>query len=147
MKRLLQLLIIFGIIFMNTTSHAEQATSDVDAVKGPLQSYVRAHETGNADFIRQAFTKDAKVIGYMGGQFISWDLEEYAARFSGKPAEDEALRKRSFEVLDQSADAAVAKVVLDYPSVKFIDYMSLLKINGEWKIVAKSFHAQMKATQ
>jgi hypothetical protein len=38
----------------------------------------------------------------------------------------------------------VGKVVLDYPTVKFADYMSLLKINGEWKIVNKAFHAEMK---
>jgi hypothetical protein len=35
--------------------------------------------------------------------------------------------------------------VLDYPTVKFVDYMTLLKINGEWKIVNKSFYAEPKA--
>jgi hypothetical protein len=144
MKHLLQLLIFSGIIFMNTMSHANQVISEIDAVKAPLKSYIRAHETGNADFIRRAFAKDAKVMGYMGGKFIFWGIEEYAGRFSGKPAEDEAQRKRSFEMLDVTEDAAVAKVVLDYPSVKFTDYMSLLKIDGEWKIVGKSFHAGMK---
>jgi hypothetical protein len=37
-----------------------------------------------------------------------------------------------------------AKVVLDYPTVSFADHMSLLKINGQWKIVSKSFHAVTK---
>jgi Putative lumazine-binding len=143
-KHFLQLLVFSGIIFMSTMSHAGEAISEIDAVKVPLQNYIQAHETGNADFIRRAFTKDAKVMGYMGGNFISWGIEEYAGRFSGRPAEDEAQRKRSFEVLDVTEDAAVAKVVLDYPLVKFSDYMSLLKIDGEWKIVAKSFHAEMK---
>ena len=27
----------------------------------------------------------------------------------------------------------IAEIVLDYPQVKFTDYMSLLKIDGEWK--------------
>jgi Putative lumazine-binding len=144
MKHFLQLLVLSGIIFMSTMSHAGEAISEIDAVKVPLQNYIQGHETGNADFIRRAFTKDAKVMGYMGGNFISWGIEEYTGRFSGRPAEDEAQRKRSFEVLDVTEDAAVAKVVLDYPLVKFSDYMSLLKIDGEWKIVAKSFHAEMK---
>ncbi len=71
-------------------------------------------------------------------------VEQYAGRFSGKPADDESQRNRSVEVLDLTVDAAVAKVVLDYPTIKFVDYMSLLRIDGEWKIVNKSFNAQTK---
>ena len=36
-------------------------------------------------------------------------------------------------MVDVTGDAAVAKVVLDYPSARFTDYMSLLKIGGEWR--------------
>jgi Putative lumazine-binding len=144
MKRILLLMLFIGIFFMSATNHANESISELDTVKTPLQNYIRAQETGNADFIRQAFTQDAKVMGYMAGKFISWGVEEYTGRFTGKPADDEALRKRSFEVLDATEDAAVAKVVLDYPAVTFTDYMSLLKIDGKWKIVSKSFHAEMK---
>jgi len=34
---------------------------------------------------------------------------------------------------------------LDYPAVKFTDYMTLLKIDGEWKIINKTFYADAKA--
>ena len=40
--------------------------------------------------------------------------------------------------------AAVAKVVLDYPTIKFTDYFTLLKVNGEWKIINKIFNREMK---
>ncbi|MEC5159259.1 hypothetical protein ACFDR9_003085 [Janthinobacterium sp. CG_23.3] len=134
--------IFFGAIFMTPMVFAQGI--EVAAAKAPLQNYIRAHETGNADFMRKAFTSDAKIVGYMGGNMISWSLEQYAGRFSGKPANDESQRRRSFEILDLAGDAAVGKVVLDYPTVKFVDYMTLLKIDGEWKIVNKSFNAQAK---
>lgn len=134
--------IFLGAIFMTPVIFAQ--VTEVEAAKAPLQNYIRAHETGNADFMRKAFTSDAKIVGYMGGKMISWSLEQYAGRFSGKPANDEAQRRRSFEILDLVGDAAVGKVVLDYPTVKFVDYMTLLKIDGEWKIVNKSFNAQTK---
>jgi hypothetical protein len=134
--------IFFGAIFMTRVAFAQG--TEVEAAKAPLQNYIRAHETGNADFMRKAFTSDAKIVGYMGGNMISWSLEQYAGRFSGKPANDESQRRRSFEILDLAGDAAVGKVVLDYPTVKFVDYMTLLKIDGEWKIVNKSFNAQAK---
>ena len=63
---------------------------------------------------------------------------------SGKPAADESKRKRAIEAIDVVGNAAVARIILDYPTVKFIDYMTLLKINGEWKIVNKSFYAEPK---
>ena len=70
--------------------------------------------------------------------------EEFAAIFKGTPAPDEAKRKRSFEILDVAGNAAIAKVSLDCPAVKYTDYMTLLKVDGEWKIINKSFHAEMK---
>jgi methenyltetrahydromethanopterin cyclohydrolase len=131
----------FGTLLMATSLFAQSTESE--SAKLPLQNYLRAHETGDADFMRKAFSSDAKVVGYMGGKMIVWSVDDYARRFSGKPAADEALRKRRFEVIDMTGDAAVARVVLDYPTVKFVDYMSLLKVDGEWKIIHKSFNAQL----
>jgi Putative lumazine-binding len=144
MQKLNPYVFIFGLLLMTTFTSAQTNLTDLEAAKIPLQNYVKAHETGNPDFIRRAFSNDAKIVGYMGGKFISWGTEEYAARFAGKPADDEPERKRSIELLNLTGDAAVGKVVLDYPTIKFADYMSLLKINGEWKIVNKSFNAETK---
>jgi hypothetical protein len=134
--------VFFATICMTSGVFAQDA--ELAAATVPLQNYIRAHETGNADFVRKAFASDARVSGYMGGKLISWSVEQYAGRFNGKAANDEAQRKRSFEIVDLTQDAAVGKVVLDYPSIKFVDYMTLLKIDGEWKIVNKSFNAQVK---
>jgi Putative lumazine-binding len=144
MLKLNQYTTIFGLLLMTISTRAQSNLTEIEAAKLPLQNYVKAHETGNPDFIRRAFSSDAKVVGYMGGKLISWSTDEYVARFSGKPADDEVQRKRSIELLSLTGDAAVGKVVLDYPAIKFADYMSLLKINGEWKIVNKSFNAEAK---
>jgi hypothetical protein len=133
-----------GALLMTLTTLAQPPNPDLHAVQAPLRSYIQAHETGNGAHIRAAFTADARITGHLGGKLINWGVDEYAARFSGQAAADEAQRRRSFEVLDLVGDAAVAKVVLDYPTVSFADHMSLLKINGQWKIVSKSFHAAMK---
>jgi hypothetical protein len=47
-------------------------------------------------------------------------------------------------MVDVTGDAAVAKVVLDYPNALFTDYMSFLRIGGEWRIVNKTFTVQPK---
>jgi hypothetical protein len=115
------------------------------AVSVPLENYIKAHATGDGEFIRRAFHAEAKVMfAAADGKFNQWSAEEFAARFTGKPAADEAKRRRSFEIIDVAGNAAIAKVVLDYPTVKFTDYMTLLKIDGEWKIINKSFYAEQK---
>ncbi|HEY0460942.1 MAG TPA: nuclear transport factor 2 family protein [Pyrinomonadaceae bacterium] len=114
------------------------------AVSVPLENYIKAHATGDAAFIRKAFHPEAKVMFFAEGKFNQWSAEEFAARFKGAPAADEAKRKRAFEIIDVSGSAAIAKVTLDYPAVKFTDYMTLLKIDGEWKIINKTYYSEAK---
>ena len=35
----------------------------------------------------------------------------------------------------------------EYPGVTLTDYMSLIKVDGEWRIVNKIFHANRQATK
>jgi hypothetical protein len=78
------------------------------------------------------------------GKYSTRTAAEFIAGASGKPAADEAERKRRIDWIDVTGDAAVAKLTLIYPAVTFTDYMTLLKIDGEWKIVNKSFFAERK---
>jgi hypothetical protein len=124
---------------------AQKAPSaDEAGVRACIESYFRGHSTGDGEHFRRAFHRDAKLFFIRDGQVTQWTLEEYAGRASGKPAPDEAQRKRRIESIDITGNAATAKIVLDYPAVTFTDYMSLLKIGDEWKIVNKTFYAQPK---
>ncbi len=123
--------------FINTAEEKKAAAV-------PLENYIKAQATGNSDFIRQAFHPEAKVMFFSNGKFNQLSVEEFATRFNGKPADDEAKRQRSFEIIDMAGNAAIAKVSLNYPTVNFTDYMTLLKIDGEWKIINKTFYAEVK---
>ena len=127
------------------TARAESA--EEAAVRAAVGHYLRAHATGLGEHHRKVFHPEAKLFAVREGKFWQLTSEEYISRSPGKPAADEAARKRSIESVDITGNAAVAKVVLDYPSVKFTDYMSLLKIDGEWRIVNKTFYAEQKTKQ
>lgn len=128
-----------------TAARAEGA--EEAAVRAAVGHYLRAHATGLGEHHRKVFHPEAKLFAVREGKFWQLTSEEYISRSPGKPADDEAQRRRSIESVDVAGNAAVAKVVLDYPNVKFTDYMSLLKIDGEWRIVNKTFHAEQKAKQ
>ena len=128
-----------GAMASTQKENAEEA-----GVRQALNAYFQGHATGNGDHFRQAFFPEAKLLFVRDGKLTSWTSEEYASRSSGKPAPDEDKRVRTVEMIDVTGDAAIAKVVLDYPQVRFVDYMTLLKVDGTWRIINKSFHSMKK---
>jgi hypothetical protein len=92
------------------------------------------------------FTRPRASSGRAPTRWPTRTSEEYIARMPGKPADDEATgtRKRRIERVDVTGNAATGKIVLDYPDAYIVDYMSLLKTNGEWKIINKIFMTEMK---
>ena len=119
-------------------------TPEKDAARVPLENYIKGHATGDGEYMRKAFHTEGNLIFIREGKFSTRSFAEYIGGFTGKPAADEAQRKRSIDSIDVSGNAGVAKITLDYPSTRFVDYMSLLKIDGEWKIVTKIFYAEPK---
>jgi len=143
MKHLLLGLILVGTFAI--TAFAQD--SEKAAVRVPLENYIKGHATGDGEYMKKAFHTEGNLIFIRDGKYTTRSFAEYIAGFTGKPAADEAQRKRSIEAIDVVGNAAVAKIVLDYPTAKLTDYMSLLKINGEWKIVNKIFTSEPKKTQ
>ncbi len=123
------------------------AQSEKDAVKVPLENYIKGHATGDSEYMKKAFHTEGNLIFIRDGKYTTRSFADYIAGSTGKPAADEAQRKRWIESIDVVGNAATAKIILDYPTAKLTDYMSLLKINGEGKIVNKIFTSEPKKTQ
>lgn len=124
-----------------TTSEQER-----DAVKVPLQLYLQGQATDQGDYFRKAFYRDARIIGYSASsrKFVDLSVEQFAGNFVGKNPEDPKTHHRSFEILEITGTVAVARVSSDLPESRYADYMSLQKLDGEWKIVNKSFYEKLK---
>src|SRR5688572_30325459 len=145
-----KLLFLFALIVPALALTASAQNAEKDAVRVPLENYIKAHATGDPEFAKKAFHTEGNMIWIRDAKYTIETFDSFIKRaFTGKPAADEEKRKegRRIEAVDISGNAAVARIVLDYPSVKFVDYMTLLKIDGEWKIVNKSFYAEPKKAQ
>ncbi len=136
--------VLFAIIF-TFAGIASAQDAEKEAVRVPLENYLKGHATGDGEYMKKAFHTEGNMIFIREGKYTTRSFADYIAGFTGKPPADEAKRKRWIESVEVSGNAAVGKIILDYPTVKFVDYMTLLKISGEWKIVNKSFYAEPKA--
>ena len=133
------ILLVFAVPAISQETAGEEA-----AVRAAVQHYLLGHATGDGSHHEMVFHPQAKLFWMRDDSLNTRTSAEYIAGSSGSPAEDEDQRRREITMVDVTGDAAVAKVVLDYPTALFTDYMSLLKIDGEWRIVNKTFTVQPK---
>ena len=124
---------------------AFHADPEEAAIRSAIDHYFQGHATGDGNHFRQVFHPQSNLYAIREGKYWQLTSADYAARATGQPPADEAKRKRSITSIDRTGNAAVVKLVLDYPSVKFTDYMSMLKVDGQWKIVAKMFEAEARS--
>jgi hypothetical protein len=117
---------------------------DIEGIQRAFQDYLDGHATGDPAVITRAFHESARLQFVRDGQYSTRPLAAYLGGMGGSPAEDEANRRRRVVSVDYTGDAAVAKLELDYPGALITDYMQLLKIDGEWKIVNKIFTVQSR---
>jgi len=140
-------LFLFAFVLFGLAGGISAQESEKAAVRVPLENYIKGHETGDPEYMKKAFHTEGNLIFIRDGKYATRSFAEYIGGMTGKPAPDEKDRKRAIETIDVAGTAAVARVILDYPTVRFVDYMTLLKIDGEWKIVNKSFYAEPKKKQ
>lgn len=126
----------------NEGQTAQQGESEQDGIRTAIENYFKGHATGDASYLRKAFMPTAHIEGVREGKLTSWTVEEYCARFTGKPANDETSRVRTIDSIDVTGSSAMAKATLRHGATTFTDYLILLKVDGEWKIANKVYSVQ-----
>jgi hypothetical protein len=122
--------------------HAEYA-----AIDKTMQTMMQAFERGDGKLAHQVILQDTAVIGYSRKQqkVLNISGEQWAADF--EPAEDEAQRHRQYQILDISDSGALVKVMLDYPGWLGVDYLALVKVNEQWRVISKSWSGKLKQSK
>lgn len=108
-------------------------------IRSVLERYLEGHATGRAASFEAAFHPEAELLWVADGALRTRTAEDYIAGASGRPADDEQERARRIAWIDVAGDMAVARIELDYPGVFFVDYMTLARVEGSWRIVAKGY--------
>ena len=111
-------------------------------VETALRNYLRGHATGDGSHHAKVFNPVSSLYFMRDGELQTIPSADYISRASGTPAANESERRRWIDWVDVSGDAAIGKIVLDYPGVYIVDYMSLLKVDGRWQIINKIFSVE-----
>jgi Putative lumazine-binding len=128
-------ILVFVVLGIASSARADGKTE----VQATIRQYFRGHATGSPAEMRRAFLPSAHIEGVRDGNFVSWTVDEYCARFDGVPAKDENLRKRSIDLVNVTGGVAVARATLVHGETTFTDYFLLVRVDGEWKIANKVY--------
>ena len=93
----------------------------------------------------QVFHATAQLHGVRDGALTVWPAATYREVLSKRQAPKSAGAPREEEILMidfTSSDQALAKVRVRIHQNVFVDYLTFLKIDGEWRITAKAFHVE-----
>ena len=125
---------------MNTTG----GTSEHDRITEVLQHYINGAVSGRGDDMAPAFHEDATVFGYVGDDLFAGPIEQlYAWNDENGPASGLEARIADIDVVDTVA--TVRLELENWTGYRFTDLFTLLKVDGEWKIMNKVFHLHAAA--
>lgn len=135
-------LLLAAVLLLAPAAHAQDGEDA--AIRAAVQHYLQGHATGDGAHHARVFHPASMLYWMRDGALQQRTSAEYIAGARGRPADDEAQRTRRIALIDVTGDAAVVKVELDYPGALITDYFSMLKVDGEWKIMNKIFHVAPK---
>ena len=119
--------------------------SEQEQIKNVIQLYVDSMDESNPDKVKQAFHSNAKVVGYLHGDFMEMSVDDFSGFVaSQQPSPKEKGENVIFEILscDVEGTTALAKIRDKYLGITFLDTLSFIKVEGEWKLYNKLFNVE-----
>ena len=120
-------------------SNAPTNVSDYDAITKAVQHYTDGAKSGRGADMKPAFHKDATVFGYIGTDLFAGPIQQlFDWNDQNGPATGLQARIASIDII---GTIATVRLELDnWTGNRFTDLYTMLKVDGEWKIMNKVFH-------
>ena len=112
------------------------------AVSAVIHRYVEGYISADALILRDVFAADAVMNGYVGDRLVAGSPEQFIQRVASEPALKSQGLELNFDIEQLSVTGSAASVTLKeygFGDFDFTDYMHLLKREGVWQIVSKTF--------
>ena len=122
-----------------TTDVGTEREKEHDLIAGVVQHYLNGAKSGKGDDMKPAFHEDATIFGYVGEDLFAGPIQKL---FDWNDANGPAARLQA-RIASTNVVGTVASVRLElenWAGHRFTDLFTLLKVEGEWKIMNKVFH-------
>ena len=134
----LGLAVIFSLLCLNTNAQVENSKSQIEQITETLMKYIDGTANGELEKLREAFHPDFNLYSVTAEDSLRiWSGKDY---IGGIEEGKKSNRIGRIISIDYENDAAIAKAEILIPNWRiFTDYFLLVKYEGSWKIVHKSY--------
>lgn len=116
-----------------------------DAIRKVINVYFESMFESSPDKVHQAFHPAAKIVGYLNDEFTEMTVDQFAgfvASIDPSPKANGAEEILEVLSIDIAGATAVARVRDAYIGSMFLDTLSLVEQDGQWRIYNKLFHVE-----
>jgi hypothetical protein len=115
------------------------STNERDAIARTIQTYIDGGRSGKGADMKPAFHDGATIYGYIGPDLFGGPIQSLFDWNDGNGPATEL--QSNIANIDVQGTIATARVELDnWTGHKFTDMFTLLKTDGQWKIISKVFY-------
>ena len=142
--------VLTGLLLLTATivavAVAGQAPNEEASVRATVETYLHGLKFNDVESFRKAFYPEAKLFFVRkNGELGELTQEQWYQGFAANAGKEEQGGLR-IAAVDITGKAASVKVIETYPDSTYTDYVSLLKLGDEWKIVNKVFAFEKRAS-
>lgn len=112
-------------------------TTDLQSIEQTINHYFDGMINHNAKSIEKAFVPTASMKWNEKGKYMEVNAVKALSEYLN--SNDPVKTKTNIVAINIVGDAANAQLELEYETFYFIDFMHLMKTDGEWKIVSKTY--------
>ena len=114
-------------------------------VRQAVGHYFRGMKFNDVDSLKKVFWPEAKLLFVKkDGQIGQLTQAQWYEGFAASAGKEETVELR-IVAIEITGDASQVKVEEEYPKSIYTNYLSLLKIGGDWKIVNKIYTVRRKS--
>ena len=120
---------------------------EYQAVEEAAMKFVKSVAEGNSKYARELFTDEAVLFGYLDGKLEHGSIEQLYHNVDTVAGGENF--KAHVDVLFVEESLAAVRVLEEGwgGRIDFTDVLLLLKMNGEWKCVAKAYNQNSNTIQ
>ncbi len=121
--------------------------SEYEAVEKAAEKFVKSVAEGNSKYARELFVDEAVLFGYLDGELEHGSIEQFYDNVDSVAAGDEFKGRIDVILLEETL--AVVRVLEESwgGRIDFTDVLLMLKMDGEWKAVAKAYNQNSNTIQ
>lgn len=110
------------------------------AVEAAAMKFVKSVAEGDSTYAKELFVDEAVLFGYLDGKLEHGSIEQFYRNVDSVAAGDRFEAR--IDVVAVEETLAVVRVLEESwgGRIDFTDYLLLLKIDGQWRCVAKAYN-------